>query len=181
VFLVRYELYFCMLGRINSSASVFYWSKFLDSYSSSNRGSNKTTNTADSNTLAPKSWYKTTRCHKSEEHNMNFRLYANITAVSVSSFGAKTGYELEDRSPIPGRSKRFLFPRSYQICSGAHPINYTIGTGRYFPWIERSERDTDRSAQATAEVKNSGAITLLPHTSSRCKHRENFTFYLSCQ
>jgi hypothetical protein len=50
--------------------------------------------------------------------------------------------------------------------------------------VKRQEREADHSLLSSVEVKNSGALTQLPHMSSRhdvqlLKHRNNSTFYLN--
>jgi hypothetical protein len=49
------------------------------------------------------------------------------------------------------------------------------------PGLKRPGREADHSPPTSAEAKNSGAIPVLPHTSSRpgaklINHRDNFTF-----
>jgi hypothetical protein len=56
-------------------------------------------------------------------------------------------------------------------------------TGGASPGVKRVVREVDHSSPSNAEVKNSGAITPFPHTSSwrgasLIKPRYNFTFTL---
>jgi hypothetical protein len=55
---------------------------------------------------------------------------------------------------------------SVQTGSGAHPGSYPMGTGSLFPGVKRLKRETHHLPPSSAEVKNGGAITTLPHTSS---------------
>jgi hypothetical protein len=41
-----------------------------------------------------------------------------------------------------------------------------MGTGDSFPEVKRLGRETDHSLPSSAEVKNGGATSALPHTSS---------------
>jgi hypothetical protein len=50
--------------------------------------------------------------------------------------------------------------------TGAHPTSYPMGTGALSPGVKWSWREFDHSSLPTAEVKNGGAITSLPYTSS---------------
>jgi hypothetical protein len=59
-----------------------------------------------------------------------------------------------------------------------------MDTGGDFPEVKRQERETDHSLPFSVEVKNGGAIALLPRTSSwhgakLIKHRDKFTFYFT--
>jgi hypothetical protein len=54
-----------------------------------------------------------------------------LTAVSTSSIGARTGYELEGSGFLSWHKQEILFTGSHQNGSGAHPANYAIGTGEY--------------------------------------------------
>jgi hypothetical protein len=74
----------------------------------------------------------------------------------------KTGHA---RGSISGRGKR-CFLHSVQTGSGAHPISFQMGTGALSPGVRRPGREVDHSPPYSVEVKNCGAITLLPHTSS---------------
>jgi hypothetical protein len=65
----------------------------------------------------------------------------------------------------------------------ANPASYTMDTGSISLGVKRQGRETDRSTPSSAEVKNGGAIPLLPHTSSwrvaqLFKHRDSFAFHL---
>jgi hypothetical protein len=42
-----------------------------------------------------------------------------------------------------------------------------MGTGGTFPGLKRPRRESDHSLSSSAEAKNGGAISPLPHTSSR--------------
>jgi hypothetical protein len=50
-----------------------------------------------------------------------------------------------------------------QTYSGAHPASYPMDTGGVFTWVKRPEREADHLLSCNADVKNGGAIPLLPH------------------
>jgi hypothetical protein len=52
------------------------------------------------------------------------------------------------------------------IRAGAHPASYPLGNGTPFVRVNLPGYETDRSPPSSAEVKNDGAISPLPHTSS---------------
>jgi hypothetical protein len=79
--------------------------------------------------------------------------------VQQQAMGWMTGV----RFPVGG--KRFFSIR-IQTGSQAQPTSYPMGTGGSFPGIKRPGGDTDHSPPSSAEVKNSGTIPPLPHTSS---------------
>jgi hypothetical protein len=55
---------------------------------------------------------------------------------------------------------------SFQTGSGAHLTSCTMGAGSSFSEVERPGREADRSSKYSDEVKNGGAISPLPNTSS---------------
>jgi hypothetical protein len=57
-----------------------------------------------------------------------------------------------------------LFFHSAQTGSGVHPAAYPTGTRGCPPGVERQGREVDHSPPFSAEVKNGGAISTLPHT-----------------
>jgi hypothetical protein len=72
-----------------------------------------------------------------------------------------TGYGLDRRGSITGRDKRFSRFHSVHTGSEALPASYQISFGANLPGLE-----TDNSPPSSAEAKNDGAVTPLPHTSS---------------
>jgi hypothetical protein len=82
------------------------------------------------------------------------------------SVGIAKGYKLDGQGSIPGRDKRFF---SLLHCvwtgPGSHPASYPMGSGRSF--LE-GKAAGDYSSPSNAEVRNGGAVTQLPHTSSWC-------------
>jgi hypothetical protein len=50
-----------------------------------------------------------------------------------------------------------------QTGPGAHPASYPLGTGDSFPWVKRTERETDHPPPYSAEVNNGGTISALLH------------------
>jgi hypothetical protein len=71
----------------------------------------------------------------------------------------------DGRGSIPGR-EYFILLHRVQTSSGVHPASYLMGTGAYSLGVKRLGREVDRSLPPSAEVKNGGAISPLPHTSS---------------
>jgi hypothetical protein len=49
-----------------------------------------------------------------------------------TSVGIVTGYGLDSRGSILGRSKNFSLPHRVQIGSGSHPASYPVGNGGLF-------------------------------------------------
>jgi hypothetical protein len=56
----------------------------------------------------------------------------------------------------------FFFSR-VQTCPGDHPASYSISNGALSPDVKQQGRETDYSLLSNAEVKNGGAIPLLPY------------------
>jgi hypothetical protein len=81
------------------------------------------------------------------------------------SVGTGTGYGLDGRGLIPGREKRFFLLHSVQNGSGAQSASYPMDTGCSFPGGEPTGREADHSPPSSADVKNGGVITSLPHMS----------------
>jgi hypothetical protein len=71
-----------------------------------------------------------------------------------SSLGTAMGYGVDGHGLIPGRN--------VETGSGAHQASYKIGS----PEVKWPERKADRCLPSRAGVKNGGAISSLPHTSS---------------
>jgi hypothetical protein len=57
------------------------------------------------------------------------------------------------------KGKIFLFS------TPSHPASYPIGTGVVSPGVKRQGREADHSSPSSAEAKNVGAISPLPHMS----------------
>jgi hypothetical protein len=57
--------------------------------------------------------------------------------------------------------KDFYLFHSVQIACGAQPASYTLDK-----WIKRPGFEADYSSASSVEVKNSGAVPLLPNKSS---------------
>jgi hypothetical protein len=68
---------------------------------------------------------------------------------------------LRGRSSSPGRVKNFLFSMSSRPALGS-----TQPRIQWVPGVKRSGREAGQSPPASAEVKKSGSIHLLPHTPS---------------
>jgi hypothetical protein len=78
--------------------------------------------------------------------------------------------QLDNRGTVvrfPTGERNFYLLRSVQTCSGANPASYTMGIGGYSLRIKRPRREADHSPPSSAEVKNAGVTSPLPHTSSR--------------
>jgi hypothetical protein len=52
-----------------------------------------------------------------------------------------------------------------QICSGAHPAYYQVGTWGYFSGMMQPAREINCSPTSSAEVKNAWSYTSIPLTS----------------
>jgi hypothetical protein len=82
-------------------------------------------------------------------------------------------------TPFLGRDL-FLHQRVYTD-SGVHRASCQIGSRTYNPGVMRQGREAEHISPTSAEVKNGGAILLLPHaslchTAKIIKHGDNFTF-----
>jgi hypothetical protein len=75
-----------------------------------------------------------------------------------SSVGIVMGWKAEVRFLT---AERDLYLHSVQTCSEAHAASHLMGTEGSFPGSE-----ADHSLPSSAEVKNGGVITSLPHTPS---------------
>ncbi|PNF23573.1 hypothetical protein B7P43_G04954, partial [Cryptotermes secundus] len=82
-----------------------------------------------------------------------------------SHFSKVKGYEFDDRGSIHIIGKDFWFHR-VQTSSEVYPASHTMGTGALFLVVKRQGHDADHSPPSSVEVKNGGAILLIPHTSS---------------
>jgi hypothetical protein len=83
-----------------------------------------------------------------------------------SSVGIATGYGLDGPGSTPAGARYFSVLHSVHAGSEAHPASYPVGTGGSILGVRRREREPDNSPRCSVEVKNGGAITALPHTSS---------------
>jgi hypothetical protein len=75
---------------------------------------------------------------------------------------------------MAGRRNVYLFD-SVETGCGVHPVSNPMGSG---VGLSLSEREAHHSPPSSAELKNSGAVLLLFHTSSwrsAYKHEDNFT------
>jgi hypothetical protein len=73
------------------------------------------------------------------------------------------GWMAEVRS-LAGTREFFLL-HNIEASSGAYPGSSTMGTRAYFPGVRWQGHEADHTP-FSAEVKNGGAITPLPHMSS---------------
>jgi hypothetical protein len=76
-----------------------------------------------------------------------------------------TGCVLVCRDSFPDKGKRLFLPNSIPTPSAAHPASQSMGAGSYFPGVKWSEREAVNLPLFSAEIKNGGALLLLPHTS----------------
>jgi hypothetical protein len=83
-----------------------------------------------------------------------------------SSVGIATDYGLDVWGLIPSRSKRFFSTPQCPDWLWILPACYPVGTGSYFPRIKQLGRKTYHSSPPNAELKNEGAVPLLPYTFS---------------
>jgi hypothetical protein len=58
------------------------------------------------------------------------------------------------------------FLHSVQTGLGVNTASYTMGARHSFPGVKQPRREADHSRLSSAEFKNGGAISPLPHTSS---------------
>jgi hypothetical protein len=66
---------------------------------------------------------------------------------------------------FPAR-KRFFLLRNFQTGSGAYLASYPVGTGALNQRVKRQLREAEHSPPSSVEVKNTGSISPLSHTSS---------------
>jgi hypothetical protein len=74
------------------------------------------------------------------------------------SVGIATDCGLDGRGSIPQRGNKFSLLHSVQTGTEAHPVP--------FPEVKLSRREAYSSPPSSAEFKNGGAVTPLPHTFS---------------
>jgi hypothetical protein len=67
---------------------------------------------------------------------------------------------------FPARTRVFSLLHSVHTGSRAHPASYPMGTGALSLEIKLAGREADHSSPYSVEVKNGGAMPLLPHMSS---------------
>jgi hypothetical protein len=60
-------------------------------------------------------------------------------------------------------ARKFSVVHVVKTGSGAHPTSYPMGTTNLSPGVKRPERENKLSSPSNAEVKNGGALPLLPH------------------
>jgi hypothetical protein len=77
-----------------------------------------------------------------------------------------TCYGLDSRGSIPGRGKLFLFYPQRPDWLWGPPNLLFNGYRGSFPGLKRPGLEADHSPPSSADVKNSGAVSPLPHTSS---------------
>jgi hypothetical protein len=82
-----------------------------------------------------------------------------------SSVGIATGYRLDDRGSISGKGVFFFSVASRLGVGPTQPLTQCV-PGAFSPEAKFPERETDHSPLSSAEVKNGGALTPHPHTSS---------------
>jgi hypothetical protein len=70
------------------------------------------------------------------------------------------------RGAIPLLHASSLILHSVQTGSGAHPASFSTGIEIISQGVKRPGREADHSPPTSAEIKNGGAIPLLPHVSS---------------
>jgi hypothetical protein len=84
-----------------------------------------------------------------------------------SSLGIVANCGMDGRGSVPGRGERFfVFSIVSRPSPGStrHPLQWVPGALSL--GVKRSVRKADRSPPSSAEVKNGGAISPLPHTFS---------------
>jgi hypothetical protein len=73
-----------------------------------------------------------------------------------------------NRDSILSKGTRLFIRRNIQTGSGAAPAFIRLVTIAVLPVVKREEREADNFSLFIAKVRNGGAVTLLPRTSSRC-------------
>jgi hypothetical protein len=95
-----------------------------------------------------------------------FLLFLMILRSRNSSVGTATGYELDGRGSIAGGGKIVLFSAAPipALAPTQSPIQWILGA--LSQEVKRQEREADHSPPSSADVKNDGAISALPHAPS---------------
>jgi hypothetical protein len=107
-------------------------------------------------------------CGGLQWHSVRSKFRENLSADSevgkgyTSSMGTATGDGLDCWGSIPGRGNIFLFATA--LGSTQSPIQYV--SRAFTPGVKGPGREVDHSPPSSAEVKNGGAISPFPHTSS---------------
>jgi hypothetical protein len=102
----------------------------------------------------------------------------NCTRSQASSDSITMDYSLRSRDLLLGRGKKFVYSPVSRLALGPTQPHIQRVAGASFPGIKWPGREADHSPPSSAEVKNCGAIPVLPHTSSwysasLIKHRNN--------
>jgi hypothetical protein len=84
---------------------------------------------------------------------------------SVVGVGIATGCGLDSLESIPGRGKAFSVYHNVQTGSGAHPSTYSVGIRVLFRG-GKAAGFVELTTLPHLEVKNGGAVSSFPHTSS---------------
>jgi hypothetical protein len=106
-----------------------------------------------------------------------------LVFINNPTYCFSEGYGLDDRGWIPCGGSDWIFPFLHwvQTKSRVHIASYSIGTGGFYPWTKRPERQTDYSPPPIAEVKNERSYTFTPQyvfiALCLVKHRDNFTLH----
>jgi hypothetical protein len=78
----------------------------------------------------------------------------------------RIGYGLDNRGLITERNKIFYFSTASKSALGLKISPSQWVSGSFSPGVKQPLREADHSPPSSAQLKNGGAILLLPHTSS---------------
>jgi hypothetical protein len=93
--------------------------------------------------------------------NFYYRIQALVTTNYINQLQCML-YGIGIAQIDSRQEQDFSLLHSLQTGCGAHPVSCPMGTGCDFPGVKWPRPETDHSAPSTAEVKNGGAIILLP-------------------
>jgi hypothetical protein len=94
-----------------------------------------------------------------------FQIY--IATWKPFIIGMTTGYVLNDRESIPGRSKIFLFSTTSRLALGPIQPSVQWVAVALSPGVKQQVREAVHSPPSIVEIKNSGAVPPVPSTSLR--------------
>jgi hypothetical protein len=87
--------------------------------------------------------------------------------------------QLKDQGSIPSRAGKFSFLHGIQTNSGPQPTSYAAGTNGFVLTVKWLGHEAHHSLLPTADTKNGGTVSPLPHIWCVIKHRDSFPFTIS--